>query len=219
MGTLTDRKGGKHKAERKTVQLDVDLHEALVTYTQSTGLKLKRVLKEFITKGIEHDITDDNWIEKLKKADRILDGFAHMGDCEGLAFGKDEKKEGVYSCVWFQEGRPPQIRILGKTESLMNGRCASCGKTKEIAMGFKERDTRIAELENKLGARSSQVWKVPKCNRGAIVNQDKEGQFSFKDCFRNTHEAVSVDRFCRVQSQGLPCMFFAELVVGVEGKA
>lgn len=216
---MSERKGGEHKTPRKNIKIGEDSHAKLLKYAQSSGLKMSVILEEFIAKGVKYDITDQNWIEKLRKFDERVNRYAGLdGACDGLAYGEDEEGKGIYSCVWFREGRPPQIRILGKTESLMISRCAACGRTEEIAKGFKERDLRIRELEVELGSKSSERLKIPKCNRGAVLNHDKEDNLIFTGCFRHRGEPVSVDKFCRVYHNGLPCSMFAEIVVGVEGK-
>ena len=215
---MSKRIGGPHKTERKSVKLDADAHAQLLKYAQSKGIGMRLILSEFISKGVEFDISDENWIEKLKAQMRIRTGYSSMGECKGLAFGKNKDGDGIYTCVWFREGRPPQIRILGNFEELQRSRCAACGRTEEIVMGFKERDTRIRELEVELGSKSSERLKIPKCNRGAVLNHDKEDNLIFTGCFRHRGEPVSVDKYCRVYQNGLPCSMFAELVVGVEGK-
>ena len=215
---MSERKGGAHKAERKSVKIDPDVHAELVRYAQSQGIKINIILAEFIEKGVKHDIHDPDWIEKLKKAQRDIDGYASTGVCEGFAPGKDKDGAELYSCVWYRKGRPPQIRILG-IKTLQEGRCAACGRTEEIWLGFKERDLRILELETELGSKSSERLKIPKCNRGAVLHHDAEDQLIFKNCFRHPGEPVSINKFCRIQARGLPCSMFAELVVGVEGTA
>ena len=175
------------------------------------------ILAEFVEKGVKHDIHDPRWVEKLLMAERVKEGYANVGACDGLAEGKDKDGGELYSCVWYRKGRPPQIRILG-IETLQEGRCAACGRTEEIWLSFKERDDRILELESELGTRSSERLKIPKCNRGAVLNHDKEDNLIFNNCFRHRGEPVSVDKYCRVYHNGLPCSMFAELVVGVEGK-
>lgn len=76
----------------------------------------------------------------------------------------------------------------------------------------------MSELEVDLEARASEVYKIPKCNRGAILDHDKEDNMIFNGCPRHRGEPVSVDKFCRVYQRGLPCMMFAELTVGVGSK-
>lgn len=215
---MSERKGGAHKIERKSIKIDADSHAELVRYAQSKGLKINLIISEFIAKGVEHDIHDPKWIEKLLKAQRVIEGYARAGLCEGFAPGEDKDGAELFSCVWYRKGRPPQIRILG-IETLQKGRCAACGRTKEIWLDFKERDERILELETELGSKSSERLKIPKCNRGAVLNHDKEDNLIFNNCFRHRGEPVSVDKYCRVYSNGLPCSMFAFLVVGVEGKA
>ena len=213
---MSERKGGAHKVERKSVKMDADSHADLVLYAQSKGLKINLILAEFIAKGVKHDIHDPEWIEKLLKAQRVIEGYARAGLCEGFAPGKDKDGAELFSCVWYRKGRPPQIRILG-IKTLQEGRCAACGRTEKIALGFKERDMRILELETELGSKASAVWKIPICNRGAVLTQ--EG-LAFRNCPERPYDKpVNIQNWCRVYERGLPCVRFAELAVGVEGKA
>lgn len=216
---MPERKGGAHKAERKNVKVDAETHAKLLKYAQSTGIGMSIILAEFVAAGVEHDIHDPDWKVKLRKFEERVNRYAGLdGACDGLAYGEDKDGVGVYSCVWFREGRPPQIRLLGNSEELQRSRCAACGRTEDIKKGFTERDTRIRELEVELGSKSSEILKIPKCNRGGVLNHDKEDRLMFTNCFRHRGEPVSVENYCRIQANGLPCMFFAELTVGVGKK-
>ena len=199
------------------IEIDPLARGVLLKYSQTHGnIPRSVILSEWIMELANFDIRESDWREKRAKAREGEMGSADQVACEGRAEGKNKDGEELYSCVWYQKGRPPQIRILG-VGTLQKDRCAACGRTEEIARGFEERDTRIVELETELGSRSTARLKVPKCNRGAVLNHDKEDQLIMTNCFRHRGEPVSVDKFCRVQARGLPCMFFAFLVVGVEG--
>ncbi len=195
--------------------MPIEIHEKLKKYAQSKKINIGLILSQFISRGVEYDIFDEAWIEKLVRASQVTTGIAAMvGECSGLASGMDDEKKVKYSCVFYRPGKPPQIRILGN-ESLAGGRCLACGKTKADYLLIMEKDERIIELEGELRGRATEVFKVPKCNRGAVLFHDEEDRLIMRDCFRNRTEAVAVDTYCRVQSNGLPCMFFAELPVGV----
>lgn len=207
---MSIRKGGPHKTERKNVKIDEDAHAALLKYAQSKGIGMRLILSEFIFKGVKFDISEEDWIEKLKAQMRITTGYSSMGDCDGLAFGENKDGDGVYTCVWYREGRPPQIRVLGKSEDLQKARCAACGRTEEIHLGFKERDTRIRELEEKIQMKARQTNKVPICNGGAILTQ--EGT-AFRSCRKRPGQVVNIETFCRklTASGTLPCALYAEV--------
>lgn len=212
-----DQGSALSKRKNFTVTMGQKFHEMLVKYAQGKGLKMRLIIETFIEMGIKYDVFDPDWTEKMLKAIENVNRYASLDQmCEGTAYGEDESGKGIWSCVWFRNGRPPQIRILGKTDSLKEGRCRACNKTEEIAMGFKERDLRIRELETELGSKASAVWKIPICNRGAVLTQ--EG-LAFRTCPERHHDKpVSIEKWCRVYEGGLPCVRFAELAVGVEGK-
>lgn len=215
---VSERKGGPHKKKRKTLHLSPESHKLLADYAMTKGLKMALILPMFIKKAVEHDIYDQNWIEKLKKAEANVNRYANLdGACPALAGGKKKSGDWLYRCVWFRPDSPPNIKNLGDSEDLQGGACLSCDGTKPYVEGIEERDVRIRELETELGSRSTAQLKVPKCNRGAVLNHDKDDQLIFTNCFRLRGEPVSVAKFCRIQARGLPCMFYADIVVGVEG--
>lgn len=196
-----------------------EAHAKLVEYAQRKGLKMSIIMETFIEMGVKHDIYEDNWIDSLKlEVERVKEHAEAGSSCVALAISEDGEKKRDYRCVWFREDKPPQVRKLGSTKSRKDAACLACGKTGEVVAKLKARDHRIHELEAELGAHVTKKLKVPKCNRGAVLNHDKEDQLIMTNCFRHRGEPVSVEKFCRIQARGLPCMFFAEIVVGVEGK-
>ena len=213
---MSHRKGGAHKVKRKTLNLDADSHAALVSYAQSKKIQVNIIIAEFIAKGVEHDIHDPDWIEKLLKADDVLNKYARLdGACPALAGGRKSNAEWLYRCVWFRPDAPPNIKNLGDSEELKDSACLSCDGTRPYVEGLKERDERIAELEVQLGEKSSERFKIPKCNQGADLRHDKDDQLVFHNCQKHRHAPVSVAKFCKVYSGGLPCASFTQITVGV----
>ena len=215
---LSERKGGKHKEKRRSVKINVDLHESLLSYCRKkNNLAVKLVLEMFIEHGVDQDIFDPKWKEKSVKALEVENDLAGITvHCQALSKPEGENKD--YKCVWYRDDAPPLIKKLGDTLEMYRAVCSACRRTGLIVEGFKERDIKIAELETELKGKAEAVFKVPKCNRGAVLHHDKEDQLIMTNCFRHRGEPVSVDKFCRIQARGLPCSFFAFLVVGVEGK-
>lgn len=196
-----------------------DTKELLETYAKSKKITMMMFLDMLIEYGVDQDVYDPKWREKIQKQIESVNRYASLdGACPALAGGKKSSGEWLYRCVWFRPDNPPNIKNLGDSEELQGAACFSCGGTKPFVEGIEERDQRIRELEVELGSKSTERFKIPKCNRGAVLNHDKEDQLIFTGCFRHRGEPVSVDKFCRVYSNGLPCSMFAELVVGVEGK-
>ena len=217
---MSERKGGAHKVKRKTLNLDEKVHKLLADYAKKKHLKMGLIIEMFIEAGVNQDIYDPDWKEKTRKALAEINQYAALdGACPALAGGKKKSGDWLYRCVWFRKDAPPNIKNLGDTEELQGTACVSCDGTRPYVVGMEERDERIRELEVELGSKSSERMKIPKCNRGAILNHDKEDRLIFNNCFRHRGEPVSVDKYCRVYHNGLPCSMFAELVVGVERKA
>ena len=201
------------------VEVDPQALAVLLKYSQKHGnMPRSVILSMWIMELAKFDIRDPDWADQRAKARERENRSGDRIDCDGFAEGKDKEGKELFSCVWYRKDQPPLIRILG-IGTLQEGRCKACGRTKEIWLDFKKRDERILELETELGSKSSVRLKIPKCNRGAILNHDKDDNLIFNNCFKHRGEPVSVDKFCRVYSNGLPCSMFAFLVVGVEGKA
>lgn len=211
--------GKKKKIIFPRVQMPKDSHAKLLKYAQSKGIPMSEIIADFIDKGVEHDIFDGDWGEKLKLYEEKVNAYANLDkSCVALAFGMDlvdKKEKKVWRCIWFREDGPPIIRKLGNTESLMAAACLACDKTAEIVTGFRERDERIAELEKGLKAKSSERFRIPKCNSGAVLNHDREDRMIFTNCPKNRSGPVSIKNYCRVLKNGLPCFMFAEITVGV----
>ena len=176
------------------------------------------IIEMFIEHGVDQDIFDPEWRENAVKALDITNKLAGITvECQALS--KPEGKDTDYKCVWYRDDAPPLIKKLGDTLGMYRAVCSACRRTSLIVEGLRERDVKIAELEVQLKGKAEAVFKVPKCNRGAVLHHDKEDNLIFTGCFRHRGEPVSVDKYCRVYQNGLPCSMFAELVVGVEGSA
>jgi len=210
-------------ARKKTTNLEDEAHALLLAKSEATGKSRIALASKYISLGILYNLQDVGWEERIKKSIDDLEAekeceniYSSLDDsCSALAFGKDEEKKNVWRCVWFREDGPPIIRKLGGTESLRNAACLACGKTGEIITGLRDRDARIIELEKGLEAKSSERFKIPKCNSGAVLNHDKEDRMIFTNCPKNRSGPVSIKNYCRVLKNGLPCFMFAEITVGV----
>ena len=186
-------------------------------YSKKKHLDMTLIIGMFIEHGVEQDIFDPEWREKAVKALEIENDLAGITvECQALSKPKGDKKD--FKCVWYRDDSTPLVKKIGDNPGMAKAVCAACRRTGLIVEGYKERDVKIAELETKLKGKAEAVFKVPKCNRGAVLNHDKEDQLIMRNCFRHRGQPVSVNKFCRIQARGLPCSFFAFLVVGVEGK-
>ena len=207
------------RKDGKSIWASPETHALLTTYAQSKKIGVKTILDLVVPQIIEHDLYDPNWVDKLKAAQKTTDLLARLGDeCPGLAVGTsrtDKEGDFTFRCFWYRFDGPPKMRILGKTESLQKSACAACDRTRKIVQGLLDRDEKIIELEASLKARADEVFKAPVCNVGAILSAHGT---QFSGCRRHPGEPVSIDGFCRVYRSGLPCMSFAEVVIGVGAK-
>ena len=104
------------------------------------------------------------------------------------------------------------LRILAeKREDALN-LCEGCTLTLEPILQNKEYQKQIANLQDRLNQKASVTYKVPICHKGATLNEDST---EFAGCPKHKGENVSIQNFCKVYSNGLPCMLYAERVIGV----
>lgn len=205
---VSERKGGAHKIERKSIKIDSETHSELVTYCQSKKLKMRDVIAMFVEYGVQTDLYEEDWKEQAVRALNVTNVLADLGaSCHRRAKGEDKSGSKVWSCVTYNENGPVKVRVLGNTEELMTGKCKACGLDRDVRAGLAQRDNKIMELETKIQMRAKTSRKVPVCNKGAILTQ--EGT-AFRLCPKSS-VPVSVKTYCKVLSSGLPCALYAEV--------
>jgi hypothetical protein len=184
------------------------------------GITMGVVAGMFIDKCTKQDLYDPHWEENLAASERVIAAYASSeGACHRHASGKN--KEGIveFSCVAYSEEGVVRVKKLGLTPELRDGKCSACGKDKQYKAGILVKDERITELEMELKGRADKVFKAPKCHGGAQLHNDPNDQLVFNNCKKHPSGPVSVEKFCRVYQGGLPCMSFAEVVLGVGERA
>ena len=211
---MSERKGGPHKIPRKNVKIGENEHAKLLKYAQSKKLKMGIILTSFIDKGVEFDIYDPKWIDKLQRYTERVNAFASLDDaCPALAYGEDEKGVGVYSCVWFKEGAPPSIKILGKTEELQAKRCAACGRTEEIKKGITEYEAQIKTLKSRVA--QGVIVKVPSCIHGGALSSDGKSLYCKNP--KLSAQNRSVENWCKVLRNGANCQSLRWATLDLKG--
>ena len=178
------------------------------------GLTMKVVLSTIIDLCVDYDLLKTGWDERLNAAmDKgeikiKRDELAKLKNkCAGL-FYADE----FYRCIQGREDKTPMIKKLAKDISEAIEACAGCGETKVIRLENLELRNKVSVLENKLGEKSNQTFKVPVCNSGAILSKDGT---EFRDCRRSPRAPVIISEFCMKRANGLPCAMFARSIIGV----
>ena len=64
-----------------------DSHAKLLKYAQSKGIPMSEIIADFIDKGVDHDIFDGDWGEKLKRYEEKVNAYANLDkSCAALAF-------------------------------------------------------------------------------------------------------------------------------------
>lgn len=216
----SERKGQPHKKKRFNIGIGEASNATLITLTQSSKLNKVFIVEFLIELGHKHGFLKKGWEQKLAKSLKQVDDegertasreralvILRARACHKLAFGINKAGEDVWSCVAFNPEGVLKVRVLGKTDDMMTGKCVACGRDRDVREGFAERDLRISDLENKIQRKAKTSRKVPICNKGAILTQ--EGT-AFKSCPKSSI-TVSVATYCKVLSGGLPCALYAEI--------
>lgn len=205
----------------EAVKIAVDVKATLEELAESNKMKEGMVVSHLIAKFAESEVKLNEFIEYLEVQKKKVNsagnryGFLDDSKCKAFKYVQLTEEKGAYMCIWARHNKPPQFKKIAETEEGAVAYCLACDKTREIITGFVERDERIAELEAGLKAKATEVFKIPKCNAGGILSKDKEENMIFTGCRKSPSRPVSVDKFCRVHSNGLPCAMFAEVTVGV----
>jgi hypothetical protein len=172
------------------------------------------VLKVLLEMCDQHDLLKKEWQKRLtaalERGKREIEAKAYYDDprkCPAMAMGSEK-----YKCVWGREGRPPAVRVLEVEYQASLEMCLKCKATLQIMQESEGLRSRVVQLENKLKQKSNIEFKIPICHKGATLNEDST---EFSGCPKHPGENVSIDNFCKVYSNGLPCALFAQRVIGV----
>lgn len=162
-----------------------------------------------------HDLINEGWMDRLDAA--LEKGMWHIAQqkrfenkkaCQGLR-GADNK----WKCIQGRYQNTPAIRILAEDYDDALNLCEGCVITLEPILLNYELQGKIQQLESNLEAAAGVTFKAPVCNRGAVLTA--EGT-EFRSCpKRPSAKTVSVQKFCKVLSNGLPCQLYAEVPISV----
>lgn len=221
---MSERKGGAHSSKRVRVNISEEFGDKLTALTQSSHMDKKTMIEFFIALSEKYGLHKPGFAERLNESLDLVDAvrdhknahdeYLKTDECPALAEGKKKSGDLLFRCVWYRPDAPPNIKNLGDSDSLQETACLSCGGTRPYVEGIEVRDQKIAELETELRGRAEEIFKVPKCNAGADLRNDKEDQLVFHNCRKHPQSPVSVEKWCRVYQGGLPCMMFAQVTVG-----
>lgn len=197
-----------------TIRIDLDNKEALRKICKRTGFSQPDVLNILFNIAESENLITDGWQKRLKalerKADREIEALYYWEDperCPAIAKGSEK-----YKCVWGRVGRPPEIRVLEADYQSSKEVCMKCKITLMMKEEVHALRNQADNLEKRLKEKVNVKYKVPICNKGAILNEDAT---EFSGCPKHRGENVSVATFCKVYSSGLPCALYAERVIGV----
>ena len=198
----------------KTVRIPTEHREQLRKVSKRIGLAQSHILGTLIDMADVHDLLRPDWQKRLKAAllagDREIESDKYFEDpnrCPAIAKGTSK-----YKCIWGRKEKTPEVRVLEEFYEASKELCKAC----KITLGMKAETAGLREevkhLTHELEIKEKVVFKVPICHKGATLNEDGT---EFTNCPKHRHESVSVAAFCKVYQNKLPCMLFAERVIGV----
>ena len=197
------------------VRLPKELINRIRTQAKRKEMTQIKLIEELIKLQEVHDLLRDDWDVRLTAA--LKKGMWHLAQqkhfenkkrCDALRAG-DEK----WKCIHGRYQKTPMIRILAECYEASLRLCEGCEVTLAPILLNYELQGKIQQLENKLEARAGVTFKAPVCNRGAVLTADGN---EFRSCpKRPSAKTVSVYKFCKVLSNGLPCQLYAEIPISV----
>lgn len=201
------------------VRIDEEHHKILRRLTNRTGKNQKELFEFLLVLCESIDAVNPGWQERLtaslERGRREIELRLFnddQGRCVALANGIEK-----YKCVWGRKGKPPFIRLLETEYEASKELCLRCNRTLAMIEENEGLKRKNIELEERLKTRANVTFKVPKCNVGAILSEDGT---EFRGCRKSPTVPVSVEKFCKVYQNGLPCAVYAESVIGVaDGKS
>lgn len=205
------QKGGAVRLPEETIDQLRTLSKKL-NYTQPF------ILATLIDMCAEYDLLNPDWIDRINAAlargSEILQAqrLENLKDrCNGLRYANKNHK-----CIMGRKDMTPLIRILAPDLDEALDLCVGCKLTLDPVLKNYALQEKVQQLEARLKGQVGQKFKAPICNRGAVLTN--EG-IEFRTCpERSFDKPVSIEKWCKVYSHGLPCPAYAEVVMGVANK-
>lgn len=205
------QKGGAVRLSEETINQLRTLSKNL-NYTQPF------ILATLIDMCAEYDLLNKDWIERINaalargseiiQAQRLED---LENRCDSLRYADKNHK-----CVVGRIDKTPMIRILAADLDEALDLCVGCKISLDPILKNIEHERTIEDLEIKLKSKAGATFKAPICNKGAILTNDG---LEFRGCPKtDMGRNVSVEKWCKVYSRGLPCQLFAEIQIAVDSK-
>ena len=201
-------------SKRHFIEVFKDAKDKAIALSQRYHLPMKTVVTNLIDLCVDYDLLNPRFGDRLNAAmDKgeikiKRDELSKLKSrCAGLFFA-----DGFYRCIQGREDKTPMIKKLSKGISEAVEACAGCGETKVIRLENLELRNKVSVLENKLGEKSNQTFKVPVCNAGSVLSKDG---LKFSGCRRSPRAPVVISEFCMKRANGSPCAMFARAIIGV----
>jgi len=122
--------------------------------------KLDKEAKEKMIKrsSLINKILEDSYKEKTENTYNFLDD-----SCPALAF-----EDNTFICVWGRIGKTPDIKKLGKTDTMTEKICKSCKETIDFIKIEEENKELKKQLLNPV------LVRMPQCGKGGRINEAME---------------------------------------------
>ena len=205
------QKGGSVRLSEETI-------EKLRKMAKHSPQDQKEIVATLVDMNEIHDLLRPDWKKRLDASLRRgmwqLELEKHQASqerCDSLR-GADEK----WKCIVGRKKKTPMIRILAENRSDALNLCEGCEITKARNAELEEYARQIKTLQQEIQTKNDVTFKVPICHKGATLNEDAT---EFRGCPKSSaKEPVPIATYCKVLSGGLPCMLYAERVIGVGEK-
>lgn len=199
--------------KQSKVSLSAEHKEQLERLAKSSKFDQKTIIEYLIDLHVKYDLMDVGWEDRLKDADKKREVYTRLdGACKAMTYAGE-----FYICVFGHANKPPTIKKLSKElhEALDICASADCEARLEMKIKNEEYQTQIRVLETRLETRSTEKFKIPVCQQGAVLSSDV---LSFNGCPKNQGKAVSVKEYCQKLRGGQGCAVYVERVLGVGEK-
>ena len=201
------------RAKQKTISVGEAHKELLVKLAQSTKIDQKHITEYLIDLAVKLDLMKPGWENRLKESERIRETYTRRkGQCSAMTFAGE-----YHICVFGHAEKPPTIKKLSKDygEALEICKSADCEARLEMKIKNEEYRNKIKVLETTLETRSTETWKIPVCQQGAVLSSDV---LNFTGCPKVRGTPVSIKEYCQKLRNGQGCAVYTERVIGVESK-
>lgn len=199
-----------------SVRISAKTYKQLKRIVDRADKTQTEIIKILIDMCEVNDLLRKDWQDRLNATLRRgmwqiqqEEHFSNRERCEGLR-AADLK----WKCISGRKDKTPMIRILAEDRIDALNLCEGCELTLAPRLQNEEYARQIKTLQDEIQIKSDRTFKVPICHKGATLNEDGT---EFGGCPKTSAKTpVSIAKYCKVLSGGLPCMLYAERRINAE---